>query len=55
MIAHASCNLLNKLRENNKMLGLQSILSLFRNKFNKVNNTMAGMLDSIFQMTLRLL
>ena len=37
------------------MLGLPSILSLFRNKFNKFNKTGAGMLDSIYHMTLRLL
>ena len=30
------------------MLGLPSILSLFRNKFNKLNNTKAQMLDSIY-------
>ena len=35
------------------MLGLPSILSLFRNKFNKFNNTIARMLDSIYHMTLR--
>ena len=33
------------------MLGLPSILSLFRNKFNKFNNAGAGMLDSIYHMT----
>ena len=37
------------------MRGLLSILSLFRNKFNKFNNTRARMLDSIYYMTLRLL
>ena len=30
-----------------KMQGLLSILSLFSDGFNKVNNTRAGMLDSI--------
>ena len=30
------------------MLGLPSILSLFRNKFNKFNNTGEQMLDSIY-------
>ena len=30
-----------------KMRGLPSILSLFRNEFNKFNNTGARMLDSI--------
>ena len=37
-----------------KMRGLPSILSLFRNKFNNNNNTRAQMLDSIHHMTLRL-
>ena len=37
------------------MLGFLSILSLFRNKFNKFKNTRAQMLDSICNMTLRLL
>ena len=36
------------------MQGLSSILSLFRNEFNKLNNTGARMLDSINQMTLKL-
>ena len=31
------------------------ILSLFRDMFNKFNNTGAGMLDSIYHMTLKLL
>ena len=31
MIAHVVMNLLNELRENGKMRGLSSILSLFRN------------------------
>ena len=35
------------------MGGLQSILSLFHNKFDKFNNTGAGMFDSIYQMTLK--
>ena len=33
------------------MRGLPSILSLFRNEFNKFNNTRARMLDSIYRMT----
>ena len=32
------------------MRGLSSILSLFRNEFNKFNNTRARMLDSIYHM-----
>ena len=37
------------------MRGLASILSLFRDKFNQLNNSGARMLDSIYRMTLRLL
>ena len=33
------------------MLGLPSILSLFRNEFNKFNTTGALMLDTIYHMT----
>ena len=33
------------------MRGLPSILSLFRNKFNKFNNTRARMSDSFYHMT----
>ena len=33
------------------MQGLPSILSLFRNEFNKFNNTIATKLDSIYHMT----
>ena len=33
------------------MHGLPSILSLFRNEFNKFNNTRALILDSIYHMT----
>ena len=55
MSVHVLLNLLNKLGEGDKMRGLSSILSLFRNKFNKFNNTLARMLDSIYHMTLRLL
>ena len=33
------------------MRGLPSILSLFRNEFNKFNNARARMLDSIYHMT----
>ena len=37
------------------MRSLPSILSLFRNEFNKFNKTGALMLDSIYHMTLRIL
>ena len=39
MSAHVLLNLLKELRKSDKMQGLPSILSLFPNKFNKVNNT----------------
>ena len=55
MSAHVLLNLLNELWKRDKMRGLPSILSLFRNEFNKFNNTRARMLDSIYHMTLRLL
>ena len=55
MSAHVLLNLLNELRKRDKMRGLPSILSIFRNEFNKFNNTMARMLDSIYHMALRLL
>ena len=54
MSAHVLLNLLNELGKRDKMRGLPSILSLFRNEFNKFNNTRARMLDSIYHMTLRL-
>ena len=54
MSAHVLLILLNELGKRDKMRGLPSILSLFRNEFNKFNNTRARMLDSIYHMTLRL-
>ena len=55
MSAHVLLNLLNELGKRDKMRGLPSILSLFRNEFYKFNSTRARMLDSIYHMTLRLL
>ena len=55
MSAMGFFNSLNELRKIDKMRGLSSILSLFRNEFNKFNNTEARWLDSIHHMTLRLL
>ena len=55
MSAHVLLTLLHKLGKTDKIAGLPSILSLFRNEFNKFNNTRARMLDSIYHMTLRLL
>ena len=54
MSAHVLLNLLNELGKRDKMRGLPSILSLFRNKFYQFNNTGARMLDSIYHMTLKL-
>ena len=55
MSAHFLLILLNELAKSDKMRGLSSILSLFRNEFNKFNNTGARMLDFIYHLTLRLL
>ena len=55
MSAHVLLNLLNESRKIDKMQGLSSILSLFRNEFYKFNTTEARMLDSIYHMTLKLL
>ena len=51
MSAHVLLNLLSELGKRDKMRGLPSILSLFRNEFNKFNDTRARMLDSIYHMT----
>ena len=45
MSAHVLLNLLNSLRNRDKMLGKPCILFLFRNSFNELNNTRARMLD----------
>ena len=57
MSAHFLLSLFNELNKSHKMQGLQSFLFLFRNKFDKFNNTGAHKLDSIFyfyHMTLKL-
>ena len=41
--------------KSNKMRGLPNIVSLFRNEFNKFNDTEALMLDSIYHIALRVL
>ena len=51
MSAHVLLILLNELGKRDKMRGLPSILSLFRNEFNKFNNTRARMLDYIYHIT----
>ena len=50
MSAHVLLNLLNEMGKRDKMHFI-----FFRNEFNKFNNTGARMLDSIYQMTLRVL
>ena len=55
MSAHVLLNLSNEFGKRDKMRGLPSILSLFRNKFNKFNKTGARMLDSFYHITLKLL
>ena len=52
--AHVLLNLLNELVNRDKMRGLPSILSFFRNEFNKFNDTGARMLDPIYQITIKL-
>ena len=55
MSAHVLLNLFNELRKRDKMRGMSSILSLFRNEFNKFNYVGARMLDYIYHMALKLL
>ena len=49
MIAHVLSNVLNEFGISERMRGLLSIVSPFRNEFNKFNYTRAWMLDSIYQ------
>ena len=51
MSVHVLLNLSNELGKRDKMRGLSSILSLFRNEFIKFNNERARTLDSIYHMT----
>ena len=50
MSVHVLLNLFNEFGKRDKMRGLPSILFLFRNGFNKFNNTRARMLDSNYHM-----
>ena len=52
--AHVLLNLLNELGKRDKIRSLPSILSLFRNGFNKLNNKRARMLNSIYHMTVKI-
>ena len=45
---HVLLYLLNRLWKRDKMRGLSSSISLFRNELNKFNNTDERMLDSIY-------
>ena len=49
--ANVLLNLLNELGKRDKMRGLSSILSIFRNELNTFNNTRARLSDSIYHMT----
>ena len=53
--AHVFIEFINELGKRDKMRGLPSILSIFRNELNKFNNTRARILYSFYHMTLRLL
>ena len=53
MSAHVLLNLLNELRKKIRCEALPSILSVFPNEFNKVNDTGARMQDSTYHMTLK--
>ena len=55
MSAHVLLNLLNELGKRDKMEACRAFYLFFRNKFYKFNNTRAGILDSIYHMTLKLL
>ena len=52
MNAHILLNLLNQLRKRDKNLMLAKHLYLFSNKYNKLNNTAAQILSSIYHMTI---
>ena len=55
MSVHGLLTLLNELRKRDIMKDLPSILSLFRNEFNKLNNTGARTLYSTFHVILSVL
>ena len=55
MSAHVLLNLLNELGKKVKCKACRGSYHFFRNEFNKFNNTIARMLDSIYHMTLTLL
>ena len=51
MSPHVYFEFIKRLGKRDKMRGLPSILSFFRNEFNKFNNTRARVLDFIYHMT----
>ena len=53
MSAQGLFNLLIKLRKRDKIRHLPCILSLFNNQFNKFNNPVARIVDSVYHMTLK--
>ena len=53
MSVHVLLNLLNELGKTIRCEAVPSILSVFPNEFNKLNNTGARMQDSIYHMTLK--
>ena len=53
MSAHLLLNLLKELGKKIRCEAVQTILSVFPNKFNKLNNTGARKQDSIYHMTLK--
>ena len=55
MGTHVLFNLLKELRKRDKMRGLPSILSLFRNEFSKFKNTGARMLDSFLSYDIKII
>ena len=55
MSSHVLLNLFNELGKRDKMRGLPSILSLFRNEFNKFNNTRARILDTILSYGIKII
>ena len=54
MSTHVLLNLLHQLGKKIRCKALPSILSIFSNEFNKLNNTVARLQDSIYHMILKL-
>ena len=53
MSSHILFNFIKRVWKSDKIRGLPSILSIFRNVFNKFNNTRARMVYSIYHKTYR--